>query len=107
LTKEAPLSRDFGLRDQMNRSCGSIMDNIAEGFGRGSKLEFIQFLSIARGSTAELQSQLIRCLDRNYISSAIFEPLFNECEEISKMITGFIEYLNKSGYRGQKFKDRV
>ena len=57
LTNEGSLSRDFALKDQMNRATGAIMDNIAEGFGRGSKLEFIQFLTISRGSVSELQSQ--------------------------------------------------
>ena len=47
------LSKDFALKDQINRSVGSIPDNIAEGFGRGGRLEFIQFLSISRGSESE------------------------------------------------------
>lgn len=50
----------------MNRSSGSIMDSIAEGFGRGSRLEFVQFLSISTGSADELKSQLYRCIVRNY-----------------------------------------
>ena len=83
------------------------MDNVAEGFGRGSRLEFIQFLTVARGSLAELQSQLHRCFDRNYLTSSDLNPLLQECDKITKMITGFIEYLNKSEFKGQKFKDRV
>ena len=107
LCKEDRLSKDFALKDQMNRSAGAIMDNIAEGFGRGSKLEFIQFLTIARGSIAELQSQLCRCMDRQYIISETLDTLYKECEEISKMITSFISYLNKTEFKGQKFKSRV
>lgn len=68
LTQTDKLSGDFSLKDQMNRSAGSIMDNIAEGFGRGSRLEFIQFLNISTGSADELKSQLYRCLDREFIS---------------------------------------
>ncbi len=58
------LNKDHALKDQMNRSSGSIPDNIAEGFRRGGRLEFIQFLGIARVSASELQSQLIRSLSR-------------------------------------------
>ena len=73
---EGTLSKDFALKDQMNRSAGSIPDNIAEGFGRGGRLEFIQFLAIARGSASELQSQLIRCSTRNHFTKDIYEELF-------------------------------
>ncbi|HEY0749503.1 MAG TPA: four helix bundle protein [Chitinophagaceae bacterium] len=107
LTKNGSLAKDYGLKDQMNRSTGAIMDNIAEGFGRGSKLEFIQFLTISRGSAAELQSQLYRCLDRGYIEKELVEQLIEDCEDISKMITSFIAYLNKSEFKGQKFKSRT
>jgi len=55
-TGKGKLSRDFKLKDQMHASVGSIMDNIAEGFGRASRLEFVQFLSISNGSGNELQS---------------------------------------------------
>ncbi len=106
LTKTNPLSKDFSIKDQMNRSVGSIMDNIAEGFGRGSRLEFIQFLTISRGSGAELQSQLYRCLDRKYFSDLVFEELYADSDNVCKMLTGFIEYLNKSRIQGQKFKAR-
>lgn len=67
----APLSKDFALRDQINKAIESIPDNIAQGFGRGGRLEFIQFLSIARASASELQSQLIRCHNRNYFSKEV------------------------------------
>src|SRR6186713_737632 len=73
--QRSTLSKDFALKDQINKSIGSIPDNIAEGFGRGGRLEFIQFLSIARASASELQSQLIRCLNRKYISKEIYDEL--------------------------------
>ena len=107
LTNEGSLSRDYALKDQMNRATGAIMDNIAEGFGRGSRLEFIQFLTISRGSVSELQSQLYRCMDRKYIEKDLADQLIEDCENISKMITSFIAYLNKSEYKGQKFKSRI
>src|SRR5260221_11331087 len=106
LTGVGKLSKDFKLKDQINDAAGSVMDNIAEGFGRGSRLEFVQFLTVARGSASEVQSQLYRCLDRKYFSTEQFQELYNLAEEICKMITGFIGYLNKSEHKGQKFKDR-
>ena len=90
----------------MRGSVGSIMDNIAEGFERGSRLEFINSLSIAKGETGELKSQLYRCLDNKYISQKIFDELYNLANQLTMMITSFISYLNKSKIKGQKFKNR-
>lgn len=101
------LATDFRLRDQMNGSCGSIMDNIAEGFERDGKAEFIMFLSYSKGSAGELRSQLYRALDRKHISESVFEDLSAKVMEVSKMIKGFMDYLKKSEIRGTKFKERV
>lgn len=106
LTFKEPIASDFRLKDQMRGSVGSIMDNIAEGFERGSKLEFINSLTISKGETGELKSQLYRCLDNKYISQKLFDDLYNLADEVTKMITGFINYLNKSKIKGQKFKNR-
>jgi four helix bundle protein len=91
----------------VNAACGSIMDNIAEGFERGGKLEFINFLTIAKGSCAEVRSQLYRIFDRRYIDEAKFNELYKLAEEIGNMIGGLINYLNTSEIKGRKFKDRV
>jgi four helix bundle protein len=107
LSKTGMLSKDFALKDQMNRSAGSIMDNIAEGFGRSSRLEFIQFLSIAAGSTAELQSQIYRCYDKEYMDEASFNDLAEKTNEVYKKSNGFIKYLNGTIIKGAKFKERV
>jgi four helix bundle protein len=80
------LLKDYKLKDQINRSSGSIMDNIAEGFGRGGDSEFIQFLEVSNASACETQSQLYRVLDRSYIQLEIFTELYNLAEEIKKMI---------------------
>ena len=106
LTFVEPIKSDFRLKDQMRGSSGSIMDNIAEGFERGSKLEFINSLSYSKGEVGELKSQLYRALDNKYISQEIFDDLYNKADVITKKITAFITYLNSSNIKGQKFKNR-
>ncbi len=87
-------------------SVGSIMDNIAGGFERGSKLEFINSLTISKGEFGEYKSQLYRGADNQYFSKDLFSELYSLADELTKMITSFVSYLNKSSIKGQKFKDR-
>jgi len=105
-TQKGKLAKDYKLRDQMNNAAGSIMDNIAEGFGRSSRLEFIQFLSISNGSANELESQLYRCADRKYFDKQKFEELYGLIDTLCRKIFAFMNYLNKSSVKGQKFANR-
>lgn len=89
-------AKDFGLRDQIRRAALSIMLNIAEGFARKSNKEFIQFLVIAHGSAAEVQSALYAALDQKYINQKQFTNLYRLADDTSKMIIGFSKYLKKS-----------
>lgn len=103
ITFKEPFSFDFKLKDQMRGSSGSMMDNIAEGFERDGKKEFVVFLSYGKGSAGELRSQLYRALDAGYITQSKFEELSSKVEKYSRMINGFIQYLNQSEIRGRKF----
>jgi four helix bundle protein len=104
ISSKGNFARDFDLKSQARRSSGSVMDNIAEGFERGGKGEFIQFLGIAKGSNGELRSQLDRAMDNDYINKTEFENLYQKSDEVSKMIKGFISYLNKTEIKGFKYK---
>ena len=100
----SPFYKDFALRDQVNKSSGSIMDNIAEGFERDGTREFLNFLSISKSSACELKSQLYRAADRKHITQNELEYFTNRIEVIAKSIGGFMNYLRKCEMKGNKFK---
>lgn len=97
------LGQDFKLREQINGSSGSVMDNIAEGFGRGGNKEFIAFLSYSRGSCCETKAQLQRCFDRKYINEITFLELNANAQIIIDQISKFINYLKVSEKKGSKY----
>ena len=105
MTSTPDFQKDFSLINQIRRAAGSIMDNIAEGFGREGNREFQQFLTIAKGSAFEVKSQLYRVLDQQYILNAEFEEIYNQADTICKLINGLLKYLRNSEYRGTKFKE--
>ena len=88
MTATGAVSHDFALRDQMRLACVSIMSNIAEGFERGRPGEFHQFLSVAKGSCAEMRAQLYVALDATYLDRETFEQLFDQADEVARLVGG-------------------
>ena len=88
VTTAENFGRDYGLKDQIRRAAVSVMSNIAEGFERAGKAEFHQFLVIAKGSCAEVRSQLYVALDAGYISKTQFDGLQAQAEEVARIVGG-------------------
>jgi len=104
ITSDGAISRDFRFRDQIRSSSGSVADNIAEGFEREGNKEFIQFLSIAKGSAGEARSQVYRAFDNKYFDQSQLDNLIPKLKSLSANISNFMSYLKKSEYKGNKFK---
>lgn len=88
VTRTGRFARDFGLSGQIQRAAVSIMSNIAEGFDRGNRAEFHQFLSVAKASCAEVRSQIYIAHDIEYMTKEQFESLKALAEEVSRIIGG-------------------
>ena len=104
ITADGSFSKDYGLRDQIRRAAVSIMSNIAEGYERGGNQVLIQFLSIAKGSSGEVRSQLYVAMDQEYIDKRKSELLIDAFKKLSIMINNFMEYLKGSRFKGSKYK---
>jgi len=101
LTRRFPREEMHGLTSQMRRAAVSIPTNIAEGWGRGSRKEYIQFLRIARGSLLELETLLAISRSLRYLSQEDMQTTLALVEEISRMLSGLIASLKK-GMRNEK-----
>jgi four helix bundle protein len=102
-SSRSDFSKDYDLKSQIRRASGSVMDNIAEGFGRGGNREFIQFLGISKGSANEVKSQLYRVLDREYITDDEFQITYDQLSEVIRMTDSLIGYLTQTEIKGRKF----
>ncbi|MEZ0609269.1 four helix bundle protein [Fibrella sp. WM1] len=103
VTQQKPFAGDYDLVRQIRRASGSVMDNIAEGFGRGGRGEFVQFLSIAKGSVTEVKSQLYRAKDYGYLNEEDFGKLYEQADETAKITDGLLMYLKESTMKGRKY----
>ena len=87
-TRQGGFAKDFALSNQIQRAAVSVMSNIAEGFERGGRAEFHQFLSVAKSSCAELRSQLYVVLDVGYLNQTEFDMLLTEVHEVARIVGG-------------------
>lgn len=104
LIQKTNLKTNYSLKNQMDRSSGSIMDNIAEGFERNGNREFINFLSIAKGSAGEVKSQSYRAFDKKLITQEQHLQLNEMIELVKNKIGAMMNYLNNCEIKGLKFK---
>ena len=103
-TRQGSFAKDYGLSGQIQRAAVSIMSNIAEGFGRGAKTEFIRFFFIAKGSCGEVRAQSAIAHNRQYIEDTDYIRLLKLARRVSGMLSNFLAHLQGSDYQGEKFK---
>ena len=96
IKRNPDFAKDYRLINQIQAASASSMSNIAEGFSRKSNKEFRQFLFISEASAAEVQSQLYVALDQKYVTKEDFEIIYQQADEVAKMCSGLIKYLNST-----------
>ena len=99
MTGSGDFCKDYGLKDQVQRASVSICSNIAEGFERRGNKEFINFLWIAKGSVAEVCSQLHNAYDLGYITEERFKTMYDSAKQIGGMLFNLITVLSSSNRR--------
>jgi four helix bundle protein len=104
ITMSGSFASDYALRDQIRRASISVSSNVAEGFGRSSRKEFIQFLYYALGSLQELNSQLYLAKDLDYLNENDLSELNNQIEKLKSLIIGLTAYLKTTTVQGNKYK---
>ena len=104
ISSSGDFSKDFALVNQIRRAAISILSNIAEGFERGGDKEFIQFLTITKGSCGEVRAQLYVAYDQNYVDKEQYILVHDKLIETSRMLSGLIKYLQTSDLKGSKLK---
>ncbi|MGZ8495262.1 MAG: four helix bundle protein [Candidatus Binatia bacterium] len=104
VSKCGAFAKDFELLGQIRSASVSVMSNIAEGFDRNGTAEFVQFLAIAKGSAAEVASQLYVAKDQSYFNAAEFDQLIALASETGRKIGALMNYLRRSGIKGTEFR---
>ena len=95
VTKQLPREEQFGLISQLNRAAVSVPSNIAEGYGRNNRNDFVRFLRIANGSKCEIETQLLICVKLGYLQAEQLQPALSLCDETSKMLRALADSLTK------------
>ncbi len=104
ITRIGDFNHDKGLANQIQRAAVSVMANIAEGFGRGTKQEFINYLFIAKGSAVEVQNHLYVALDAGYIDMLTFRNVYMLNDECCRLIQSFINRVKEGSRSGLQYK---
>ncbi|MEQ8844082.1 MAG: four helix bundle protein [Phycisphaerales bacterium] len=98
LTSDFPKSEERGLRSQLRRAAVSVASNIAEGYGRGSKLDYLRFLKIARGSIFEIDTQIRFALRLGFISKPAMADLDERLRECDRLLSALIRSISRSDH---------
>ncbi len=104
LTAVEPFANDYRFVQQVRASAGSIMDNIAEGYEQNGNKEFVNFLYISKGSTGEVRSQITRAYDVQFIDETVYNQLYNEVQELGRMLYNLIMAIKQGGRPGCKYQ---
>jgi four helix bundle protein len=107
ISKSRHFEMDRGLQDQIRRAAVSVMSNIAEGFDRGTKQEFLNYLFIAKGSCGEVKTQIYIAHDVGYIENSTFRNGIGLCDEVSRLLQSFIGKLKSGGLAGEQRKPGI